>query len=1826
MKRFACLLTPFLIPVLASSLCANPADTLVGYWKMESTTGPVVADDAPAGATTDDGTWVGTPNYVAGVFGEAMELNGTNYLNVPHSTDTNKAGEDLTASAWFTISAWDTSWQCLLSKGEGSRYRVARRSSDGQNISYAGGTSDIFGGSVNDGNWHHVVAVSDHGTQMRLYVDGVRVATGGAPTLSDDGRPLLIGANPATNPLRQWKGKIDDVGIFDDAFDDATVAALYAIATDPTYAYDLGNFNELLKHYRCGASGGALQIGTITWTFSGTNPGDNRDFFEFNSDGSGLVATEAAILTFTANPEFIFTGQSSTLNWTTVGFTALTVSDGVNPPVDVTGTPGVVVSPTTTTTYTLSGTGPSGNDSAQVTVNVNAPPTVSLTASDTTIPSGTGTTLQWASSGAAAISINQGVGNVLPDTDGDGNGSKAVNGIVSTTTYTITATNPAGSAQDSVTIVTGIPPVINSFALVEPNPVPGEAVELTWDVSDADTIVISPDIGSVNPVSGTACDFPSANTTYTLTATNGFSQSTAQVTVTLPGAMGVDSNQWTVLHRTSTGTIDSLADADALLSGTGVLASQTDTDVPVINFGPGNSGEFGGDDPPPLGDALDDFVVRATATLVVNFPGTYTFGINNDDGGRLRINGSDVIVDDRLHAPTTYNGAATLAASTHTIEYVYFERGGGQAGEVFYVNANGVDELLTGTGTINPIATSDVIINEFMADNDGTLDDAEGQSSDWIELYNGTGSSINLLGYFLTDDAAVPNKWALPSYVLPSGGYLVVFASNKDTTFNGTEFHTNFKLNNNGEYLALSKIDGGGLVTLTEYSPAYPPQPEDVSYGTWGNSQSLGFMPNATPGSLNFGGVDGFVGDTHFDVDRGFHTAPFALTITTDQPGATIRYTTDGSAPTLNHGTVYTGPIVISQTTVIRAAGFLKGYEPTNVDTQTYIFLADIPLQDQAHAVALGFPAGSVGSQRYEYGMSEGGVSDSQIIQGLQDIPTISLVLDQTDFSDASTGIYSNAGSRGRGWERPCSIELINESGLGVGQFQKNAGVRIRGGFSRSGNNPKHAFRLFFRNDYEGDLRYPMFQDEGASRFENLDLRTSQNYSWSFQNNNQNSFLREVHGRDAQRELGQPYTRSRYYHLYLNGVYWGLYMSQERSENFYGETYLGGDEDDYDVIKSAGSSGGYRTEATDGDMNGAWADLHAKVRAIPSNPSDNAAYFAIQGLAADGVSPHADLINNPDLLEVENLIDYLIAIFYTGNYDAPLSTFLNGASNNWFGMRDRNGTDGFRFFVHDGEHSLGTGNNSNNRVGPWSTGGNYASQISQLERSNPQYLHEDLAFNQEYRMKFADRVHRAFFNGGPFNEPAALARLDSRYTIITDAVRSELARWGGGHTYTTWLNARQDIINFINRGHNGSSSQGGRAAYLLNLLRNYNHSGAKPLYPSVDAPVYSMNGGAVPDGFNLGMTNPNGSGTIYYTTDGSDPRLVGGAINPSAGIAVGSVSLTQSGPVKARVLQSGTWSALNEFEFIVGVAGSAAHLVVSELHYNPIGTVADTFSDKDDYEFIEILNLSTSETIELTGVHFTDGITFDFTGSNVTQLAPGARVVVVKNMAAFMERYPSVPSNLIAGVYTGSLDNAGERITIVDATEAAIKDFVYNDNLPWPASTDGDGFSLVLNCGISNPDHSLPGNWRSHQTLHGNPGGPDGTSWADFAITHGLSGSLTTDVDLDGTTDYYEYIYGTDPNDQDDDRPVDILLQSVFVDGQFQDYLTISVQRNLDAEEIVMVPEVTTDLLTWSEVEIEMVSSENQGDGTELILWRTTLPAFDPTKERCFMRLKILGK
>jgi hypothetical protein len=681
-----------------------------------------------------------------------------------------------------------------------------------------------------------------------------------------------------------------------------------------------------------------------------------------------------------------------------------------------------------------------------------------------------------------------------------------------------------------------------------------------------------------------------------------------------------------------------------------------------------------------------------------------------------------------------------------------------------------------------------------------------------------------------------------------------------------------------------------------------------------------GFFETPTPGYGNGQNFLGFAGEPTFSVPHGFYNSTQSVALSSTTPGAVIVYTTNGSTPTVNaslvptNGTLYTGPINVSATTVIRAIAFKAEHKPSDIAASTYLFLNDVLNQSPLGQTPAGWAPDGLNGQRMNYGIDPDIINlyGAQAVKdSLLSLPSISITTDLANLFNASTGIYVNATNDGRDWERPASVELIDPNG--DPGFSVNAGLRIRGGYSRGDFNPRHAFRFYFRSEYgDNKLNYPLFGDEGVDEFDVLDLRSEQNYSWSSEANPQNTHLREVFGRDLQRDLDEPYTRSRYYHLYVDGVYWGVSQTQERVEEFYGESYFGGNEADYDVLK-AGLADVGGTQLNAGNDT-AWNQLFVRAQNLANNPAANANnYWTMQGLNPDGTRN----LSLPVLLDVDNLIDYMLIIFYTGGYDSGISRFLgDNQANNWYGIYNRVAADqGFQFFIHDNEHSLGAESNYHgtqfiDRTGPFNNGNQ-----SVYAQFNPQYLHQDLLSHPEYRQRVIEKVQEYFFNGGPMTPAASIARMQERIPQVEAAIIAEAARWGDAQSPTNprtkadWQNEVNWLLNTYFPG---------RTNTVVNQLKN------DGLY--VVPPSLNPNGGTVSIGSLLSMSAPGGgAGTIYYTIDGvTDPRLVGGSVNPSSAVKTYATPTPINGSVtvKARFrTTTGNWSTLVEATFTAAATG-----------------------------------------------------------------------------------------------------------------------------------------------------------------------------------------------------------------------------------------------------------------------------------------------------------------
>ncbi|MEN8870475.1 MAG: FN3 associated domain-containing protein [Akkermansiaceae bacterium] len=876
--------------------------------------------------------------------------------------------------------------------------------------------------------------------------------------------------------------------------------------------------------------------------------------------------------------------------------------------------------------------------------------------------------------------------------------------------------------------------------------------------------------------------------------------------------------------------------------------------------------------------------------------------------------------------------------------------------------------FLVALATILP-GHADLHITEFMVLNGGSLKDEDGDSSDWIELFNSGPDSVDLDGYFLTNDETALTKWTLPAIQLESGAFLLVFASEKNRRLPDSELHTNFKLAN-GDYLAL--IDPDGATVIVEFgSPAdpLPPQFEDISYGLMQNGnrtpavlldakpsgkalvplngslgdswQGLGFNDNTwssltagvgydesttynshfgaggdldnalnnvntsvylrfpfpldesnlisgltlkmkyddgfaaflngirvaganapgalswdteasgqhsdaeavtlidfdisehahllvdgpnilaihglndsitssdmlispelhairvtdptiggpgflgtpSPGGLNGDTFGGFVADTKFSVDRGIHDTAFNLEITSATPDAEIRYTLDGTPPDTNLGQVYSGPISITGTAIVRALAHKPGFRPTNIDTHTYIFPTDVVNQPRMRNAITGSAT---------YG--------PQMIDSLKAVPTISLVTENTGFLNETAGNIRS--------EHQTSVEMMFPDG--TPGFQEDGGLSNYGG--RFTNFRKKSFRVAFRSQFGATkLKYPIFDGfeyenfPPADEFDVINLR-----SGSHDMASRGAYMSNRFTDDSMIEMGNIAPHGRFVHVYLNGNYWGQYHLRERWNADMAQSYYGGPESDYEAVN-----------ANDNFIND---------EEVYDGPGD---FWAETKALIAGANPFA---NSQDHLDVANLIDFML-LWVSGNSESEFRSFGSRAQ----GVP-------FKFMIKDADGYL------------------RAASAGKASHPGPRDVMTVMAGDPEFKTLLADRIHHHFFNDGALTPARNIARLQRRVDEARLGFISEGARWGDAFREpATWESYQTNLVN----NHFPGLAQ--------TMVSRFKSAG---MYPDIIAPVFNQHGGSVSDDTPLTMSTD--ADKIYYTFDGSDPRLVGGAPNPAA--------------------------------------------------------------------------------------------------------------------------------------------------------------------------------------------------------------------------------------------------------------------------------------------------------------------------------------------------------
>ena len=826
-------------------------------------------------------------------------------------------------------------------------------------------------------------------------------------------------------------------------------------------------------------------------------------------------------------------------------------------------------------------------------------------------------------------------------------------------------------------------------------------------------------------------------------------------------------------------------------------------------------------------------------------------------------------------------------------------------------------------------------------------------------------------------------------------------------------------------------------------------------------------MKTATPGAANVAeGWSDFTPAVAFSEPHGYKTESFELTITcADAPDEPIYYTLDGSSPTTS-STLYEGPITISKTTVVRAAIPDSGSVLQQDVSATYLFLDDILAQETSTTApesAVGFPgSGTVKSHLMRYGFNQAivnGADRDRLLKGFTNsIATVSFVIDPASLFDANTGIYVNPAGRGQEWERQLMFEQFDPTGVAA-DFTVPAGLRIRGSHSRTGQFPKHAFRMYFRSSYGmSSLAQNMFpgDETAATEYDKIDFRCSSNYSWANEESDADTFVHEVFSRDSQGDMGQFHTRSRYYNLFINGQYWGLYQTQERGEEHFAESYAGGDSLDWDVIKTTSANGGYDLEADEGTMDG-WTNLWQVAVENKAGLSADAIYQRVLGNDPDGTRNPA----YPELLNATNLMAYVLLTHYILDGDGPV-TPPSKHLNNMYCLRDRTdgptSVHGFFFLRHDGEMSFAKRNGSykDDPTG-WGSGDSltvdsfnkYDTYWNTFEGFSPVKLHWELEKSADYRRACADQLYKFFIRpGGAMTTEKNIERFAKRMAEIDDAIVCESARWGMGgktgnknFTRTTWLNACKTCTN------------GFLAVRMPYFIQQYKDRG---WYPSVEAPLVTDDndeprfaGDVIPAGEYVYLLCETEGATIYYTLDGSDPIAADGS-SPSATATLYNEEFAISGAVtlKARAVKDGVWSALEEVP-LKGVSDEYADLT-NALRVAAIYT--STTDGGDTGEFIVLTNILDDASVNLGG-----GRLVAWNAKNKTEASPSLSIDFGNIVLGPGE---SVTLEKDADFNGGKLTNSKVGLKIYDVSNNLVQE-IFVDADWWNAACDNTGAWFV---------------------------------------------------------------------------------------------------------------------------------------------------------------------
>ncbi len=514
---------------------------------------------------------------------------------------------------------------------------------------------------------------------------------------------------------------------------------------------------------------------------------------------------------------------------------------------------------------------------------------------------------------------------------------------------------------------------------------------------------------------------------------------------------------------------------------------------------------------------------------------------------------------------------------------------------------------------ISNSAYSQLFINEVLSSNRTGITDSDGDFPDWIEIYNAGESSINLEGFFISDDDNQPDKWQFPEIYIEPKDFLIVFASGKDRVTE-SEMHTNFSISRSGEPILISNKNG----LLIDRMPPIIAE-TDYSYGRFPDgTDNFVIFEFQSPGKPNYGNnIPPIRYEINFSHRPGYYAHDFLLSINGSQ-NAEIRYTTDSEKPTAVSELFLNSAIEIKSLsgepdkfTIIPSATPSRWRDPAKTSDKLTIvrarpYINNIPVGEE---ICGSFWIGHHNPQS-------------------NNLSVVSLVTCPENLFDYEYGIYvpgifydqtgeENFMQRGREWERDVHFSYFDNDG--DAQVSQHAGLRIQGGWTRKYR--QKSLRLYARNSYGNEyFEHHFFEHRENSKFKRLQLTST------MKDDHTKTLFKDELATVLVRNLNQDYLEFTPVIVFINGEYWGIHFLKERRDRYWLADNHNVDPDNIDWLA-------WHMFTKQGDSHH-YEELIGFLEA--ANPEDKYTYDFIK-----------------QKIDVENYIDYMCLEIYLHNRDWP---------------------------------------------------------------------------------------------------------------------------------------------------------------------------------------------------------------------------------------------------------------------------------------------------------------------------------------------------------------------------------------------------------------------------------------------------------------------------------------------------------------------------------------------------------------------------------------------